>query len=208
MSDSPACRRLAHRTGVWWCQTRVMGATTVIALLRGINVGGHNKLPMAQLREIAASIGLADVQTYIQSGNLVGSTDGDPVAVGPALAEAITSATGLTVPVIVRTGGEWAEVVAANPFPDAVEPGKLVHVICLPTRGERVAAGIRRFRVRPGGVRRRRLGDLPPPPRGPGSLQARDGRQPPPRGCRRHCPQLEHRPEARRPRRPLTVPSP
>ena len=134
MSDSPACRRLAHRTGVWWCQTRVMGATTVIALLRGINVGGHNKLPMAQLREIAASIGLADVQTYIQSGNLVASTDGDPVAVGPALAEAITSATGLTVPVIVRTGGEWAEVVAANPFPDAVEPGKLVHVICLPTR--------------------------------------------------------------------------
>ena len=109
-----------------------MGATTVIALLRGINVGGHNKLPMAQLREIASSIGLADVQTYIQSGNLVGSTDGDPIAVGPALAEAITSATGLTVPVIVRTASEWAELMSANPFADAVDPGKHVHVICLP----------------------------------------------------------------------------
>ncbi len=106
--------------------------TRVIALLRGINVGGHNKLPMAQLREIATSIGLADVQTYIQSGNLVGSIDGDPIAVGPTLAEAIASATGLTVPVIVRTAGEWAEVVAANPFADAVDPGKHVHVICLP----------------------------------------------------------------------------
>ncbi len=118
---------------VGWCQTRAMGATTVVALLRGINVGGHNKLPMAQLREIAASIGLADVQTYIQSGNLVASTDGDPSAVGPALGDAITSATGLTVPVIVRTASEWAQLVAANPFPGAADLGKHVHVICLPT---------------------------------------------------------------------------
>ncbi len=130
MSDAPAYGELAHRTS-WCCQTRGVG-TTVIALLRGINVGGHNKLPMAQLREIAASIGMADVQTYIQSGNLVGSTDGDPSAVGPALAQAITRATGLSVPVIVRTGGDWAALVAANPFPAVVEPGKHVHVICLP----------------------------------------------------------------------------
>ena len=110
-----------------------MGAPTVIALLRGINVGGHNKLPMARLRDIAASIGLADVQTHIQSGNVVASTDGDPAEVGSALVEAITSATGLTVPVIVRTAGEWAELVATNPFPDVAEPGKHVHLICLPT---------------------------------------------------------------------------
>ena len=109
-----------------------MGATTVIGLLRGINVGGHNKLPMAQLREIADSIGLAEVQTYIQSGNLVASTDGDPIAVGPALAEAIMSATGLTVPVIVRTIDQWAALVETNPFADVAELGKHVHVICLP----------------------------------------------------------------------------
>ena len=130
MSDAPGYGALAHRTS-WCCQTRGVG-TTVIALLRGINVGGHNKLPMAQLREIAASIGLADVQTYIQSGNLVGSTDGDPSAVGPVLAQAITSTTGLTVPVIVRTGDEWAALVSANPFAAVVEPGRHVHVICLP----------------------------------------------------------------------------
>lgn len=104
----------------------------MIALLRGINVGGHNKLPMAQLREIAAVVGLGDVRTYIQSGNLVASTDGDPVTVGPELAQAITSATGLTVPVIVRTIDQWTALVEANPFPDAAESGTHVHVICLP----------------------------------------------------------------------------
>ncbi len=108
-----------------------MASTTVIALLRGINVGGHNKLPMAQLREIATSIGLAEVRTYIQSGNLVASTEADPVEVGSTLAAAIESATGLTVPVIVRTAQQWADLVVANPFPDAVDLGKHVHVICL-----------------------------------------------------------------------------
>ena len=52
--------------------------TTVIALLRGVNVGGHNKLPMAHLREIAADAGFAEVRTYIQSGNLVASTVLEP----------------------------------------------------------------------------------------------------------------------------------
>lgn len=107
--------------------------TTVIALLRGINVGGRNKLPMAQLREIAASMGLTDVQTYIQSGNLVASAAADGPQVAVDLAAAIESTTGLRVPVIVRTTSQWAELVAANPFPDVAEPGTHVHVICLPS---------------------------------------------------------------------------
>ena len=44
---------------------------TFIALLRGINVGGHKKVPMAELRELLTKIGLENVQTYIQSGNVV-----------------------------------------------------------------------------------------------------------------------------------------
>ena len=105
---------------------------TVIALLRGLNVGGHNKLPMAQLREIAADVGFTDVRTYIQSGNLVASTDLDAEAAGDLLAEAIRSATGLAVPVIVRTARQWSDVVAANPFPDAADLGRHVHVVFLP----------------------------------------------------------------------------
>ena len=108
-------------------------AGTVICLLRGINVGGHNKLPMVQLREIAASIGLVDVRTYIQSGNLVASTLGDPDAVGAALAAAVESTTGLQIPVIVRTVEQWSGLVVANPFRDAADAGKHVHVVFLPT---------------------------------------------------------------------------
>jgi uncharacterized protein (DUF1697 family) len=106
--------------------------TTVIALLRGVNVGGHNKLPMAQLREIAADAGFAEVRTYIQSGNLVASTVLDARAAGELLAEAIRMSTGLAVPVIVRTARQWSDVIAANPFPDAADPGRHVHVVFLP----------------------------------------------------------------------------
>jgi uncharacterized protein (DUF1697 family) len=114
-------------------QTHVMtsASTTVIALLRGINVGGHNKLPMAKLREIAADVGFVDVRTYIQSGNLVVSTDLDPESAREVLVEGIRSATGLAVPVIVRTAQQWTEVIAANPFADAPDPGTKVHVIFL-----------------------------------------------------------------------------
>jgi len=105
---------------------------TVIALLRGVNVGGHNKLPMAQLRSIAADAGFADVRTYIQSGNLVGTTGLDATVAAAALADAILTATGLAVPVIIRTAEQWSDVIAANPFPDAVDPGRHLHVIFLP----------------------------------------------------------------------------
>ena len=108
-------------------------AETLVILLRGINVGGHNKLPMAELREIATGAGFADVRTYIQSGNLVASTDVDPDAAAGVLAGAIRAATGLDVPTIVRTATQWTDLIAANPFPDAIDPGTHVHVIFLPT---------------------------------------------------------------------------
>jgi uncharacterized protein (DUF1697 family) len=105
---------------------------TVIALLRGVNVGGHNKLPMAQLRSLAADAGFSDVRTHIQSGNLVGTTMHDAAVARDRLAEAILTATGLSVPVIVRTAEQWSAVIAANPFPHAASPGRELHVIFLP----------------------------------------------------------------------------
>lgn len=99
-----------------------------VALLRGINVGGARKLPMARLREICAELGWAEVETYIQSGNLLFSAPGDAVALEGALEQAISIAFGFDIAVIVRSAGQWAAYAAANPFPDEArdDPGRLM----------------------------------------------------------------------------------
>ena len=72
--------------------------TSYVALLRGINVGGHNKLPMQDLRDILAALGCKDIKTYIQSGNAVFRSD------------------------------DYQSILSANPFPDAVDNPKSLHV--------------------------------------------------------------------------------
>jgi uncharacterized protein (DUF1697 family) len=98
----------------------------VVALLRGINIGSSKRISMPALRGIVEALGHADVETYLQSGNVVfapGPGAGDDP--GPALEAAIRDATGLEVPVLVRSGGELAGVVAANPYP-VEDPTRLV----------------------------------------------------------------------------------
>jgi len=112
-------------------QTDEMASTTLIVLLRGINVGGHAKLPMAQLREIGEGIGLEEVRTYIQSGNLVATTPLAPATVAERLRVAIEEATDLDVPIIVRTAAQWRDVIGSNPFPGAASIGKTLHVAFL-----------------------------------------------------------------------------
>jgi uncharacterized protein (DUF1697 family) len=93
-----------------------------IALLRGINVGGTKKVPMAQLRELMAELGYTDVTTYVQSGNVVFTgPDAAPATVERALEQAIATAFGFDVAVVVRTRDELADVVAANPLADLAE---------------------------------------------------------------------------------------
>jgi uncharacterized protein (DUF1697 family) len=96
-----------------------MGTATFIALLRGINVTGHNKIPMPELRTLCEGLGWGAVQTYIQSGNLVFHADGAPEALEAELERAITGRFGLTIPVIVRAAASWPGYVADNPFPEA-----------------------------------------------------------------------------------------
>jgi uncharacterized protein (DUF1697 family) len=108
---------------------------THVALLRGINVGGRNKVAMADLREVVTELGHADVSTYIQSGNVlfspdVADADADPAALAAALAAAITAKLGVTAPVVVLSRDELAAVIAANPFPDEADP-KRVHAVLL-----------------------------------------------------------------------------
>jgi uncharacterized protein (DUF1697 family) len=89
----------------------------LIAFLRAVNVGGR-KLPMAELRALCGQLGWEDVETYIQSGNVVFSASGKPEALEERLEKAIETRFRLDVPVIVRTSAEWADHVKANPFPE------------------------------------------------------------------------------------------
>jgi uncharacterized protein (DUF1697 family) len=103
--------------------------TRYVALLRGINVGGHNKVPMAALRTICESVGGTDVATYIQSGNVVLSSSLTAAQLGTTLESAIAAELGVAPAVTIRTAAQMAAVVAGNPFPDA-DPGHL-HVFFL-----------------------------------------------------------------------------
>ena len=101
------------------------------ALLRGINVGGRNKVPMADLREVVTSLGHTGVTTYIQSGNVLFSTaDTDTAKLAAALESAIGERFGIWASVVVLSRDQLAEVLAGNPYPDEQNP-KLVHVVFL-----------------------------------------------------------------------------
>jgi uncharacterized protein (DUF1697 family) len=90
-------------------------------LLRGVNVGGRNKIAMADLRQILTDLGHGDVKTHLQSGNGVLSADQPPDELAAGIAAAIKARTGLKCAVMIRSGGELAEVVAGNPL--GREPG-------------------------------------------------------------------------------------
>jgi uncharacterized protein (DUF1697 family) len=102
-----------------------------VALLRGINVGGRNKVPMADLREVVTSLGHTGVSTYIQSGNVLFSTAEDDTAkLAAALESAISDRFGIWSSVVVLSRDELARVLAANPYPDEPNP-RMVHVVFL-----------------------------------------------------------------------------
>jgi uncharacterized protein (DUF1697 family) len=89
----------------------------VAALLRGINVGPRKRISMSALREIVASLGHKDVDTYLQSGNVVFMPAPGAEDLAVRLEEAIEKATGLDVAVVVRTGEELRSIVEGNPYP-------------------------------------------------------------------------------------------
>jgi len=89
-----------------------------IAILRGINVGTGRKVPMADLKTLCESLGLKNVQTYIQSGNLVFElAKPEPILELETRLQKVFSETfGFEIPVLIRTAEEWAESIAQNPF--------------------------------------------------------------------------------------------
>ena len=105
-----------------------------IAILRGINVGSGRKVPMADLRKLCETLGLRQVQSYIQSGNLVFElAQPEPIPeLEVRLQKAFSEAFGFEIPVLIRTSEEWAASTAKNPFlkEENVEIERL-HLTCL-----------------------------------------------------------------------------
>ena len=97
---------------------------TYIVILRGINVSGKNKLPMAELRLLLSKLKFENVQTYIQSGNIILNSDLSKEQVVEKVKNGITSKFGYDVPVLARTISEWEKAIVNNPYP--IENHKIV----------------------------------------------------------------------------------
>lgn len=104
------------------------------ALLRAVNLGRKNRLPMADLTRIFIDAGCRDVQTYIQSGNVVFTAPAKLLRKLPeTIADAIESEFGFRAPVIIRSHEELAAVLKTNPFLKSSEAEKSLHVVFLST---------------------------------------------------------------------------
>ena len=104
-------------------------ATIHIALLRGVNVGGHRTVAMSDLRDLITDLGFSDARTLLQSGNLVFRGDGrGGAALEPLLETEAAKCLGLQADFLIRSAEEWKDVVARNPFPKEAErdPSHLV----------------------------------------------------------------------------------
>ena len=100
-----------------------------IALLRGINVGGRNRLPMAELRAMFAAAGCADVMTYIQSGNVVFRREtGSAAALADEVGAAIEAKFGFCPTIHLLGVDELHQAITENPFPEAESAPTTLHV--------------------------------------------------------------------------------
>ncbi len=106
--------------------------STTVALLRGINVGGKNRLPMKDLTAMFMDAGCSDVRTYIQSGNvLFEATQTLQKDIPSLISASILDKFGYQIPVLTRTTQEFRDIVEANPFVKAGAEADKLHVVFL-----------------------------------------------------------------------------
>jgi uncharacterized protein (DUF1697 family) len=124
----------------------------IIALLRGVNVGGHNQIKMDALRALFESLGMRDVQTYIQSGNVVFRTkERDLPALTKRIQSGIERQFGFRPDVILRTCSELRDVIARDPFAKrrGIEPRRLLVTFLASDPGEEARARVRKVKTDP-----------------------------------------------------------
>lgn len=111
---------------------------TWIVLLRGVNVGGKNKLPMKAFAADLAFLGCEEVQTYIQSGNaVVRSSQRSAGRLRAAVVERIQAEHGFAPRVQTLTATQLQAVIAANPYPEAASDPKTLHAYFLASKPKR-----------------------------------------------------------------------
>lgn len=115
--------------------------TRHIVLLRGINVGAHRRIPMADLRELLVRLGYDDACTHLQSGNVVLTSSASAAEVRRTIERGIASDLVPGVEVFVRTRKQLADVVARNPFAKVADNPSRYVVMFL--SGKPKAAGVR-----------------------------------------------------------------
>lgn len=105
---------------------------TYIALFRGINVGSTRSLPMRELVELLAGLGLQKIRTYIQSGNVVFETDENELArLTQRISQAVEERRGFAPAVLLLEAADLENAIAANPYPEAEPSPKTLHVFFL-----------------------------------------------------------------------------
>ncbi len=153
----------------------VVATKRYVALLRAVNLARHNKVSMADLRRVVATLGFVDPQTLVNSGNLVFGAAARPApTIERELEAAVKTRLRLDTAFIVRTADEWAALVAHNPFPDeatrdpahllvlvlknAIPAGRLEVLQSVIAGRERVGGGGRHvYAVYPDGIGRSKL---------------------------------------------------
>jgi uncharacterized protein (DUF1697 family) len=144
-----------------------------VVLLRGINLGPSRRIAMPALRQAFTDAGFENVRTYVQSGNVVLSSDAEPGKLAAACERLIKDTFGFDVPVIVRTREELAEVVKLNPLGELADNPKRYQVSFLAEAPdadvvrklaelkadteELIAVGRELYAWHPGGVARSKL---------------------------------------------------
>lgn len=126
--------------------------SVVISLLRGINVGGRRMIKMDTLKSIYAGLGMLDVQTYVNSGNILFRTaKRDLSALARTLEDGIEQSVGFRPDVILRRTDDLRQVIAANPFAsrEGIDPAKLLVVFLASDPPEEAREKIRSMTAQP-----------------------------------------------------------
>ncbi len=105
---------------------------TYISLLRGINVGGNNKIKMAELKVMYESLDFRNVKTYIQSGNVIfDSRKKNQQKLEVLISEKVKETFGHDIAILIRTKNDFERVITSNPFPIKAEEAKQLYVMFL-----------------------------------------------------------------------------
>lgn len=120
--------------------------------LRGVTPIGKNRVPMAELRAALSNSGLLDVQTYIQSGNVVAKSPLDQLSLQSLVHEVIAREIGADIAVIVRTHAQLKRIMDGNPFPSSAGSRTYFSLLAVPPAAH-LAEDLSRLNFSPDSVR-------------------------------------------------------